>query len=33
MSSKTIPNCDLPVGSKTTITYKSGLPTAQLDSP
>lgn len=33
MSSKTITDCDLPVGAKTIITYKSGLPMAQLESP
>jgi hypothetical protein len=33
MSSKTITDCDLSVGTKIMITYKSGLPTAQIESP
>ena len=33
MSSKTITGCDFPVGTNVKITYKSGLPTAQIESP
>lgn len=33
MSSKTITNCELEVGTTVKITYKSGLPTARLASP
>ena len=33
MSSKTITGCDLPVGTNVKITYKSGLPTAEIESP
>ena len=33
MSSKTITDCDLSVGAKVKITYKSGLPTAEIGSP
>lgn len=33
MSSKTVNNCDLEVGTKVTVTYKKGLPTAELVSP
>ncbi|CAE6486316.1 MAG: hypothetical protein QXG67_04355 [Candidatus Nitrosotenuis sp.] len=33
MSSKTIENCDLEVGAKSSVTYKKGLPTAELVKP
>lgn len=33
MSSKTVSNCDLEVGTKVTAKYKKGLSTAELASP
>lgn len=33
MSSKTVSNCDLEVGTKVTAKYKKGLSTAELVSP
>lgn len=33
MSSKTVENCDLQVGAKPTVTYKKGMPTAELVRP
>jgi hypothetical protein len=33
MSSKTINNCDLQIGEKATVTYKKGMPTAEIVRP
>lgn len=33
MSSKTIENCDIRIGDKATVTYRKGMPTAEIVNP